>query len=211
MFFYVQGPNKHDLMPLETIINRREVKRTAAIKKTDAVDAEQIQQPRQKHQRSHAANDVYQAIEQLPEDNAALFACQIMTTPVMTLMSSTTIDHALKLFQKKRFRHLPVVSSNEKVIGMISDRDVLQYIAGVQEGDQINTRQHTRSARVELLMNSPVITASERTDVRYIARVFVERRVGAMPIVLDGELRGMVTRSDILHAVMSHYGIQLWI
>ncbi|MFV2031347.1 MAG: CBS domain-containing protein [Gammaproteobacteria bacterium] len=59
-------------------------------------------------------------------------------------------------------------------------------------------------------MKSPVLTASEDTDVRYIARLFVEQRIGALPIVADGELKGIVTRSDVLSAVMRHFVLQLW-
>jgi len=217
MFFYIQGPNKHDLMPLERIFDRREIKKTAAINPSKVIetngeiDAEQRHQTAQKHPQSLVAEDAYQAIDKLPVDGPALFAYQIMTTPVVTLTSSMTIEQALKHFQTKRLRHLPVVSSAGKVTGIVSDRDILHYMAGFYDSDQKNPAPHKLGDKVEQLMQSPVLTASQQTDVRYIARLFVERRVGAMPIVNDGELKGIITRSDILHAVMSHYELELWI
>lgn len=217
MFFYIQGPNQHDLMPLDKIFDRHEIKKTAAIEPGKAIEtngeinAEQRYQTAQEHHQSFSAGNVYQAIDKLPEDGPALYAYQIMTSPVVTLSSSMTGDQALALFQTKRFRHLPVVSADGKVAGMVSDRDLLQYMAGLQKTYQRNLAPHKTSDKVELLMHSPVLTASKETDLRYIARLFVERRVDAMPIVTDGELKGMITRSDILHAVMSHYEFELWI
>jgi len=59
-------------------------------------------------------------------------------------------------------------------------------------------------------MKFPVLTASRDTDVRYIARLFVEQRVGALPIVSDGELQGIIAHGDVLSAVMRHFVLELW-
>jgi len=207
MFFYVQGPNKHDLMPLERIFDRREVKKTSAITKTASAKMEDIYTASEKFEKSYNASHAYETVEQLSVSSPVLFAYQVMTSPVIVLTQSMSIAHALKLFRQKRFRHLPVTSSDQKVIGIVSDRDVMQYLADKQQG-QIS---HSSEDSIENLMQSPVLTSSEQTDVRYIARLFVERRVGAMPVVDNGELKGIITRSDILSAVMNHYELELWI
>jgi len=211
MFFYIQGPNQHDLMPLDKVFQQRVVNKTEKIKKNKTVDEKRDHQTAQKHHQLFSAEYAYQAIDELPEDVPALYAYQVMTTPVVTVTSAMTVEHALTLFQTKRFRHLPVISADGRVTGMVSDRDLLQYLAGLQKTYQKNLAPHKASDKVEMLMQSPVLTASKETDLRYIARLFVERRVGAMPIVADGGLEGMITRSDILHAVMSHYELELWI
>ncbi len=59
-------------------------------------------------------------------------------------------------------------------------------------------------------MTPRVLTASVDTDVRYIARLFAEQHIGAMPVAKEGELKGIITRSDLLGAVMRHYGLELW-
>jgi len=60
-------------------------------------------------------------------------------------------------------------------------------------------------------MTPEVLTASTDTDIRYIARLFVERRIGAMPIVRNNKLAGIITRSDILSAVMRHFNLEIWV
>jgi len=211
MFFYIQGPNNHDLMPLESIFDRRLVNKTQAIDSDKAINPEQKHKFAEKHKQSLAANYANKAVDYLPEDGPELFARQIMTTPVVTLTSKMSVEQALTHFQTSQLRHLPVISSKGKVTGIVSDRDILRYMAGLYGSYLSKTTAHKVSDTVEQLMQSPVLTASQQTDVRYIARLFIERRVGAMPIVTDGKLKGIITRSDILHAVMSHYEIELWV
>jgi len=211
MFFYVQGPNNHDLMPLESIFDRRFVNKMETINPEKAINPEKYHKVVEKHKRSLTANYAYKAINKLPEDGPELFARQIMSTPVTTLTSAMSAEEALTHFQRSQLRHLPVISSNGKVTGIVSDRDILRYMTGLYENHLNNTAPRKVGDNVEQLMQSPVLTASQKTDVRYIARLFIERRIGAMPIVTDGKLKGIITRSDILHAVMSHYDIELWI
>lgn len=211
MFFYVQGPNKHDLMPLERVFDRRLVNKIEAVKKSVKIDPELNYEKIQKRQQSSTATDIYQSINEPPGNRAVLFAYQVMTAPVETLMADMSIGHALTLFQARGFRYFPVVSTNGKVTGVVSDRDIFKYMSGIYKRYQKEDVVSKLSDKVEQIMQSPVLTASVKTDVRYIARLFVERRVGSMPVVSDGELKGLITRSDILHAVMSHYELELWI
>ena len=110
-----------------------------------------------------------------------------------------------QLFKDNTFHHLPVVSLYGEVMGMISDRDILEYMAGSNE------KNNHISIRVEQLMTSPVITAALQTDLRYIARLFHEQHISAIPIVDDGKLRGIITRRDLLHSIIKHYEIEFWV
>ena len=132
-----------------------------------------------------------------------------MVSRVESLDSQATVDEALNRFQTKKTRHLPVVSAAGLLVGMVSDRDIFRHLSGVTEDYQFQAQQ-VKPEQVGLFMKSPVLTASEDTDVRYIARLFVEQRIGALPIVSDGELKGIVTRSDVLKAVMRHFVLELW-
>jgi acetoin utilization protein AcuB len=149
----------------------------------------------------------YRSVKQ--QARTVVLAEQIMISPVLTLEPQTTIDAALTLFRTKPIRHLPVVSSAGLLVGMVSERDVLRHLARDTQSDAAPSRQD-RGGRIEHLMTSPVLTASEDTDIRYIARLFVEQRVGALPIVTAGELKGIIARSDVLNAVMRHFALELW-
>ena len=60
------------------------------------------------------------------------------------------------------------------------------------------------------VMTLEVLTASRKTDIRYITRLFVENRIGSIPIMDDRKIVGIITRNDILKAVIKNYKIELW-
>lgn len=155
------------------------------------------------------AERAYRSVDQMPQANTVLLAERIMSSPVTTLMPEMTITDALTFFQEKQFRHLPVVSGVGRLVGIVSDRDVLRYVGGLSENYQPQL-PHRLSDHVEALMKVPVLTASQDTDVRHIARLFVARHVGAMPIVEKKTLAGIITRSDIFKAIMSNFVLELW-
>lgn len=209
MPFYVQGPGGHELMPLGKVLKEPMVGKVDAIVAEHDIDQYDHSPEKEKSDQQRTAAQAYQSVSELPQAPAILLAGQIMVSPVQRLRTQATIDEALTLLSEKQIRHLPVVSSTEMLIGILSDRDIFRHLAGITENYQLQAGK-PRSAQVQALMMSPVLTASEDTDVRYIARLFVEQRIGALPIVADGQLMGIVTRSDVLNAVMRHFGLELW-
>ena len=128
----------------------------------------------------------------------ALLASQIMTSPVEVIVENSNIASAIALFESHRFRHLPVVSKQGKLIGILSDRDTLKC----------SDKESVASSK----MASPVLTARPYTEIRQIAEIMFKERVGAMPIVDDaGELVGIITRSDILRTLINKAPLELWI
>lgn len=207
MTFFVQGLDGHERMPLEKVFKEKMVEKTEAVTPPRAVDEDEQQQ--ESPGRRQQAVEAYQSVEQLPQSRAALHAEQIMRSPVVTLAPEASVDEALALFRRRQVRHLPVVSADGQLVGMVSDRDILGHLAGVTENYRRQDPQDGNTP-VAGVMKSPVLTASPDTDVRYIARLFVEQRIGALPIVTDGELAGIIARSDVLSAVMRHYVLELW-
>ena len=57
---------------------------------------------------------------------------------------------------------------------------------------------------VKEAMSTPVITVQERSDVGEVARIMLEERVNRMPVVKDGQVTGMISRSDILRALVDN-------
>ena len=210
MTFYVHGLSGHERMSPGEIFKESAVEKTEAIPPTHTVDEEeQHRRGEEKPDQKHVATQAYQSVKQLPQRQPALLAEQIMSRQVITLTPQATVNEALTLFQTRHIRHLPVVSPAGLLVGIVSERDVLHHLSGITEGYQQQVRR-SRDEPISQLMKSPVLTASRDTDVRYIARLFVEQRVGALPIVSDGELQGIIARCDVLSAVMRHFVLELW-
>ena len=212
MTFMIQGLDIHERMSVEQLFKRPPAEKVQALVPERPVSEKDhpVDEKDPKHQPSaHSAASAYQVIEQLPKSATVLFAEQIMTSPVLTLSLQAKISNAVEIFQTKLFRHLPVVTDGNRLAGIVSDRDVMRHLGGLTE-DYHQQVPHKADENIQQLMQPRVLAASPETDVRYIARLFVEQHVGAMPIVMDGELTGIVTRSDILDAVMRHFVLELW-
>ena len=209
MTFMIYSLNGHERMPLEKVFKERIVERTEAIAAERPIQEREGRGASARHDRKDSATQAYSAVDQLPENPAVLMAEQVMTAPVLTLTSQARITEALRQFQARSFRHLPVVSPAGGLVGIVSERDILRYLAGLAPSDRPRVPP-TGAVRVEQVMTPQVLTAGVDTDVRYIARLFVEQHIGAMPVMKEGELKGIINRSDVLGAVMRHYTLELW-
>lgn len=130
-----------------------------------------------------------------------VFAGELMGRQVVTLREDAPLSDAADIFSQRRFRHIPVLDSENNLTGILSDRDVLRN----------SSRKGWESEIVRSCMNEPVIVASEDTEIREIARVMFEERIGCLPIIDNqGSLIGIVTRSDILRTLVGQAPLELW-
>ena len=109
---------------------------------------------------------------------------EIMTKPVMTSTPGQTIKMARRLMRQAHIRHLPVLDEEDLLAGIISDRDLRDV------RDDLLT--------VSEVMTRPVFVLSPETPLRQAARIFRERRIGAMPVLEGRVLVGIISIVDVL-------------
>ena len=147
-----------------------------------------------------------QASTILQSTRSNILASDIMTAPVMSLKTPQKLSDAIAFFVEHRFRHLPVVNDDGKLVGILSDRNLYKFYY-----------EHTQASRAEEpnvsdIAKSPVLTADLNTPIKDIVRIMFDQRIGAMPI-LDGDndLVGIITRSDILRVILEKTHFDLFV
>ena len=211
MTFFTQGLNSHELMPYVRLFNKKTVERTHKTDPKHRIDFgghPDTEIPDAPH--SGIAIQSYHDVEGTPRSDTKLIASQIMSLDPVTLNPQDSIAKAVDVLKTKNIRHIPIVKDNKIVVGLISERDILHYLSGTTDDYNKQKSIIKNNDVIERLMKTHVLTASEDTDVRYIARLFVEQHIGAMPIVNEGCLVGIITRSDVLGAVMRNFILELW-
>lgn len=134
-------------------------------------------------------------------------ASDIMSQPVFSAQPEQTLQMVSAEFEQHSFHHMPVLGEHGKLVGMLSDRDLLRHQAAQRE----TTRKQAPSQPIKDIMTQRVLTAQPQTGIPQLAEVMVKHRIGALPIVdADGQLLGMITRQDILRAIMTEAPIELW-
>lgn len=156
-----------------------------------------------------AAHNAYQ--QQANQDQhakPAIFARDLMTSPVLTLSSDSTVSDAWTIMTHKGFRHIPITSTHDTLVGMVSDRDLLRHVPGLSTGTApVQAAQY----RLAEIMVTRVISATPATDIREITRTTLSERIHAVPI-LDGTRRlvGILSARDLLRAIANHGPLELW-
>lgn len=107
-----------------------------------------------------------------------------MTAAPVTALPGMTVARVRLLMIEGHARSIPVVEEG-KLVGMITDRDIA-------------FSDSTPDTTVGMLMTREVIAVSPRSSIQEAARVLLECEVEGLPVVEDGKLVGIITRSDIL-------------
>lgn len=117
---------------------------------------------------------------------------ELMARDPLSVHWYTTIDEAARLCHRHGMRHLPVLEAG-LLVGMLSDRDLRRAHGQGRPGATPVEEVFTRKA----IAAAPSMRASEAT------RVLLENRIGALPVAERGEVRGIVTSTDLLEHGLS--------
>ncbi|MER8004229.1 MULTISPECIES: CBS domain-containing protein [unclassified Streptomyces] len=140
----------------------------------------------------------------------------VMTREVVRTTRDTSFKTVVGLLAEHRISGLPVVDDGERVLGVISETDLLQRQAAqddVRRGRRPRLFRLTRSARAaaakarattaEHLMTRPAVTAELGESVTEAARTMRRHAVERLPVVdRQGRLAGIVTRGDLLRVFL---------
>jgi CBS domain-containing protein len=130
---------------------------------------------------------------------------EIMTSPAVTVRADATPHVAVELLAQRRLTMLPVVDAEKRLVGVVSEADLLAL------PEPPDPRAHLRPIApgvaeptpktVAELMIAPPNTTSEHADVANVADVFRRTAWKCLPVMREGELVGVISRSDIIRAM----------
>jgi CBS domain-containing protein len=124
-------------------------------------------------------------------------AGQLMSTPVKSAEANWTLERARDFMAEHEISHLPILA-DERVIGLVSDRDILRYPA---QG----------KLTVEAVMSSRLLTATPDSNLWSVAKIMLAEHIHCVVLVdLEGCLQGILTRLDLLGCMTHHAPIEVW-
>ncbi len=135
----------------------------------------------------------------------------IMTTKVVSIRPDADVHEAARLLSEHRISGMPVVDDRERVVGVISEADLLM-LAGLDRGHTFKDILHRILGQpspsrksgdtVAQVMSAPPLTAKADDDVTEVASILDERRIKRLPVVDDqGKVVGIISRADIIRAI----------
>jgi acetoin utilization protein AcuB len=130
---------------------------------------------------------------------------EVMSGGLLTIEPSASCHDAVQRMFKNQVRHLPVVGDDDRLLGVITDRDVRHHlftpdVFGKLAGTDVLSV--LRGVSVRDVMSSPAVTTSADADVTDAARTMRQAKVGSVPVVDRGRVIGIVTESDLLRELV---------
>jgi acetoin utilization protein AcuB len=127
-----------------------------------------------------------------------------MRTHVHVAHPADTIDHARSLCERHRVNQLPVVTDG-RLVGIVTDRDLRDAFPSVAEEVARPAEAHrlSKAMPVEDVMTRNVMTVTEQDGIDFAAVLMQRERIGALPVLRDGRLVGILSRTDLLGALVA--------
>lgn len=131
-----------------------------------------------------------------------------MTSPAVSVTPETPFQDALKLMRDKKFRRLPVVDATGKVVGIVSERDMLHASPSPATSLSVwEVNYLLWKLKVSDIMTHNVVTINQNVPVEDAANIMVSRKIGGLPVVDDkGVVVGVITETDIFKAFVEIMG-----
>lgn len=125
-----------------------------------------------------------------------------MNKELVVVTPDVPVKEAMRILQEKRIRHLPVVEEG-RLVGIITDRDLRSVAPSPATSLSIYEINYLLDKlTVKEVMTKKVFTVSPETELEEAARLILGRRIGALPVVKDGTLVGIITETDLLRAFL---------
>jgi len=125
-----------------------------------------------------------------------------MTSPAMTVTPETPFQDALKMMRDHKFRRIPVVDHAGKLVGIVSERDLLHASPSPATSLSVwEVNYLLWKLKIGDIMTHHVLTISQEAPIEDAANLMLTHKIGGLPVVDNSSaLVGMITETDIFRA-----------
>jgi acetoin utilization protein AcuB len=130
-----------------------------------------------------------------------------MKHPVLTITPDVPVQEALARLRKDNVRRYPVVDKRGKLIGIVTDSDLMN--ASPSEATTLSVWEINfllSKITVERVMAKEVITVDENTPIEEAARIMADHHIGGLPVMHKGRLVGIITETDLFNIFLELFG-----
>ncbi len=128
---------------------------------------------------------------------------EYMSEKVVTAGPDMTVGEATRTMIKKGFRRIPLVRENV-LLGIITASDIMRYLGSGDIFQKLITENMADAFNVPIksMIMRDIVWTSSNVDIGKVAGIMLDKKVGALPVIDDGELCGIITERDIVRALI---------
>lgn len=130
-----------------------------------------------------------------------------MTRNPITVRDDTSMYDALKIMRENKVRRLPVLDQDGKLVGMVSEKDLLYASPSPATSLSVWEISYlTSKISVKELMSRQLVTVCEDCPLEEAARLMVDNRIGGLPVIRGDQLVGIITETDLFKIFLELLG-----
>lgn len=146
-------------------------------------------------------------------------ARDIMTTDPVTVPPDMPLEAVASKMADRAISGLPVVDADGRLVGLVTDGDLMRRLSAKEDkpasffaallgadAEQAQAYARAHGRRVRDVMSTDLATVNEDATVEEVAHILETRRIRRVPVLRDGKLVGVVSRADLMRAVMAPVG-----
>ncbi|MBR0670378.1 CBS domain-containing protein [Neoroseomonas soli] len=143
-------------------------------------------------------------------------AKDIMTPDPVSVPPDTPLEAVAARMADRGISGLPVVDTDGRLVGLVTDGDLMRRLSAKEDkpasffaailganADQALAYARAHGRRVRDVMSTNLATVTEDATVEEVAHILETKRIRRVPVLRDGRLVGVVSRADLLRAVMA--------
>jgi CBS domain-containing protein len=126
----------------------------------------------------------------------------VMTSPAITVTPQTSVKEGLRMLDQHGVTALPVVGHDGRLLGIVSEADLLHDAVRHDDRTQLIPQEHTHShapRHVEDVMSTLSMTVTPESDLSEAVDLMTGTAVKSLPVVERGRVVGVISRSDVVH------------
>ena len=140
-----------------------------------------------------------------------MFISKVMTKNVVTIDKNADISQAQEKMSKYLFRHLPVIDENNRLIGIVTDRDIKSVLPSshLPEENSLEEWKHFSTLKIKHIMTKNPVTISPLDTIQDALLLLHKKQFGALPVVVEQKkLVGIISVRDLLREFINVLGLE---
>lgn len=141
----------------------------------------------------------------------------VMDANVFTVRNDATYEEAARYFAKKDISGAPVVDPQNRVVGMLSEKDLFKALYPLYKNFHDNPElyldyeareekiKEIRSDTVDKFFSKNIISVEPETPILRAGALMLAKGIHRLPVIKDGKLAGIVTREHIYQRILRHH------
>ena len=120
---------------------------------------------------------------------------------VISINENNTVYDAINILSEKKIGALPVLNDQNKLCGMLSERDIIQKISNDKKIDFSHTQ-------IKSIMTTKVITCNENTESNVLMTIMTNNKIRHIPIIEKNSLIGIVSIGDVVKRLLEKFNLE---